>query len=137
MSLNAETINSITVAQLAACKGQEKITLVITGHQDDAAEKATFFNVQAKKYDTSGAVVKTAEGRFRYSQLFDFNERLIFNYGNIRMLRVFPPKKWVGNKAMDFIAQRQEVLQKWLNELVEDEETCADPIILKFFNLIE
>lgn len=137
MNLDSATINSIVEQQLAKCEVSEKITLVITGHQDDAAAKATFFNIHAKKYDENGTVIKESEGRFRYSQLLEFNDLLIYNYGNIRMLRVFPPKKWVGNKAMDFVTQRQEQLQKWLNELVEESETCTDQRVLKFFNLIE
>ncbi|KAH0787681.1 PX domain containing protein [Histomonas meleagridis] len=138
MNLDQQTVNSMIEAQLASCEGQEKITLIITGHQDDAAAaKATFFNIQAKKYDTNGSVVKTSEERYRYSQLLDFNESLILDYGNIRILRLFPPKKWVGNKSTDFVTQRQEALQKWLNELVEDEETSSDPKILRFFKLIE
>ena len=137
MNLDQQTVNSMIEAQLASAEGQEKITLVITGHQDDAAAKATFFNIQAKKYDTNGSVVKTSEERYRYSQLLEFNDSLILDYGNIRILRLFPPKKWVGNKAMDFVTQRQEALQKWLDELVEDEETSSDPKVLKFFKLAE
>ena len=69
----------------------------------------------------------------RYSILLDFNENLIHDYGAIHILRMFSPKKWVGNKQGDFVQQRMEAIQKWMTELVEDEELCDDPKLRSFF----
>ncbi|OHS94583.1 PX domain containing protein [Tritrichomonas foetus] len=135
MNLDASVIDAIKEKQLEGCPVDNKIALIITGHQEDAAAKATFFNTRCYLFDSNGAEQKTSEGRYRYSQLLDFNDSLIHDYGAIRLLRTFPPKKWVGNKEGDFVAQRMEALQNWLTELCLDEETAQDKKVLAFFNL--
>ncbi|OHT11901.1 PX domain containing protein [Tritrichomonas foetus] len=137
MNLDPSTIDSIKEKQLASCPVDNKIALIITGHQDDPAAKATFFNFRCYLHDSTGAEQKCSENRYRYSQLLDFNESLIHDYGAIRLLRTFPPKKFIGNKETDFVTQRMEALQNWLNELCEDEETAQDKKLLAFFNLAE
>jgi hypothetical protein len=67
--------------------------------------------------------------------LLEFNDTLIHDYGNIRILRLFPPKKWVGNREGNFVQQRLDAIQKWLNELIEDEELCDDPKFRNFFGV--
>ena len=136
MSLDSSAIDAIREKQLDSAPGDTKLTLVITGHQEDPAAKATFFNVSAS-FTGSDGTEKTSEGRYRYSQLLDFNEQLIHDYGAIRLLRTFPPKKLIGNKEVDFVAQRMEALQNWMSELCADEETCQDKRLLAFFKLNE
>ena len=130
MNLEQSTIDGIKDKQFDACPGETKLALVITGHQEDVAAKATFFNVNAYYGDN-----EPVAGRFRYSQLLDFNDSLIHDYGPIRLLRTFPPKKLIGNKEMDFVTQRMEALQNWMTELCSDEETCQDKKVLTFFNI--
>jgi hypothetical protein len=135
-SLDSSQVEGLRAQQRESCRAARNISLIITSFQEDAAAKATFFTIEAMLDLDDGTQMKT-EGRFRYSQLFDFNEKLINEkYGLIRMLRVFPPKKFIGNKAGDFVAQRRDGLQAWLDELVADEEAAADPLILTFFNLL-
>jgi hypothetical protein len=70
--------------------------------------------------------------------LLDFNEKLINGeYGAIRISRLLPPKKFIGRKVGDFVTQRTHALQVSLNAIVADEETYADPIIHRFFKLME
>ena len=135
MSVDPQVQQEIKDKQLAACPSDSKITIVITGHRDDAATKATFFNFRSTINE--GGSEKTAESSYRYSQLLEFNEQLIHNYGAIRLLRTFPPKKFVGNKEGDFIVMRRDAIQNWCTELVSDEEVCEDPLVRKFFKLIE
>ena len=137
MNLDPATIDAIKEKQLASCPVENKIALIITGNQEDAAAKATFYNFRCYLQDSNGSEIKCSEDRYRYSQLLEFNEQLMHDYGAIRLLRLFPPKKWIGNKEGDFVTQRQEAIQNWLNELCEDEETAQDPKILKFFKLAE
>lgn len=122
--------------QLASCKAPTKISLVILNYADDPQAKATFYNTQCTLVDENGQE-HVKEERYRYSQLLDFNEQLIHDYGAIRLLRVFPPKKWVGNREGDFVQQRMEKIQEWMNELVEDEEICQDGKLRAFFKLTQ
>ena len=133
MNTDQSVISEIKNLQISGCASKSKISLVITGFQDDAQAKATFFNVQCTTVDPSGSE-STSENRFRYSQLYDLNEKLIHEYGNIRLLRNFPPKKVVG-KNIDFLQQRKEGLQQWMTELILDEEICEEPLVREFFGL--
>lgn len=134
MNLEEAQIQEIKEKQLNSCPSNHKISVVLTGYQDDPVAKATFFNAKCIHVDESGTEHVTDE-RYRYSQLLEFNERLEQDYGQIRLLRLFPPKKWVGNKEGNFVQQRMEAIQEWLNELVADEETCEDKHVLQFFKL--
>ena len=122
--------------QLQNCKSKSKIAIVILNYADDPVAKATFYNTQCTRVDASGQEHVT-ENRYRYSQLLEFNEQLMHDYGAIRLLRLFPPKKWVGNRQGDFVQQRMEAIQAWMTELVEDEELCDDPKVRSFFKLTE
>jgi hypothetical protein len=136
-NLDSTQVEELRAKQLESCPAQLKISLIITGFQEDAAAKATFFTIEGQ-LDKDDGTKTTTEGRFRYSQLLEFNEKLINEkYGAIRLLRLFPPKKFIGNKEGDFVTQRRDALQAWLSELVSDEETCADPKIHQFFKLAE
>jgi hypothetical protein len=131
-NLDSAQVEELRAKQLESCPAELKISLIITGFQEDAAAKATFFTVEGQ-LDKDDGTKTTSEGRYRYSQLLEFNEK----YGAIRLLRLFPPKKFIGNKEGDFVTQRRDALQLWLNELVSDEETCADRRIREFFKLTE
>ena len=134
MSVDASVQAEIKEKQLAACPGENKITIVIAGHHDDAATKATFFDFVCTI--NQGGSEKTSNVSYRYSELLKFNEeKLIHNYGAIRLLRVFPPKKFVGNKEGDFVVMRRDAIQAWATELVSDEELCEDPDVLAQFKL--
>lgn len=122
--------------QLQNCKSQSKIAIVIQNYADDPVAKATFYNTQCTRIDANGQEQVT-ENRYRYSQLLEFNEQLMHDYGAIRILRLFPPKKWVGNRQGDFVQQRMEAIQAWMTELVEDEELCDDPKVRSFFKLTQ
>jgi hypothetical protein len=135
MSVDPSVQAEIKEKQLAACPSENKITIVIKSHHDDVATKATFFDFVCTI--NQGGSEKTSETSYRYSQLLEFNEKLIYNYGNIRLLRTFPPKKFVGNKEGDFIVMRRDAIQEWATELVSDEEICEEPLLLSFFKLTE
>jgi hypothetical protein len=136
-NLDSTQVDELRAKQLESCPAELKLSLIITGFQEDAAAKATFFTVEGQ-VDKDDGTKTTSEGRYRYSQLLELNETLINEkYGAIRLLRLFPPKKFIGNKEGDFVTQRRDALQVWLNELVSDEETCADPRILEYFKLAE
>ena len=137
MNLDSATVDAIKERQLSQCPVENKIALVITGHQEDAAAKATFYNFRCYLFDSNGTEQKCSEERYRYSQLLDFNEKLIHDYGAIRLLRLFPPKKWIGNKEGDFVTQRREAIQNWLTEICQDEELAQEPQVLKYFKLAE
>ena len=137
MSVSPEVQQQIKEKQLAACPSPNKLTIVITGHRDDAATKATFFNFTSSLLNAEGGSEKIAESSYRYSQLLEFNEKLIHNYGAIRLLRTFPPKKYVGNKEGDFVVMRRDAIQNWATELCSDEELCEDPDVLRQFKLLE
>lgn len=128
----AMSTSELREKQLANCKSQSKIALVITNFADDPATKATFYTTQCTRVDENGQE-HIEENKYRYSQLLEFNEVLIQNYGAIRLLRVFPPKKWVGNREGNFVQQRMEKIQEWMTELVEDEEICDDQKLREFF----
>lgn len=134
--VDPSVIAEIKEKQLTGCPAENKISLVITGHQEDPAAKATFFQIVATRVDPSGAE-QSANNSCRYSQLLELNEKLIYNYGQIRLLRTFPPKKFVGNRVGDFVVMRRDALQAWLTELVLDEEMAVEPEILHFFQLSE
>jgi hypothetical protein len=104
---------------------------VITSTVDDG--KATFYIAQCTV--VANGVESTKKNCFRYSQLLDFNEGLMKDYGAIRILRLFPPKKWVGNHDGNFVQQRLEAIQLWMSELIEDEELCDDQKVRTFFGL--
>ena len=131
MSVEASVQAEIKEKQLAACPSENKITIVITGHHEDAVQKATVFDFVSTINENG--TEKTATTKYRYSRLLTFNEELIKKYGNIRLLRVFPPKKFVGNKEGDFVVMRRDAIQAWATELVTDEEVCEDPDVRKFF----
>jgi hypothetical protein len=136
MNLDSTEVAELKAKQFEQCPAEQKVSIIITGFQEDARAKATFFNIEAARLTADGSERK-ADGRFRYSQLLEFNESLIQDYGAIRILRLFPPKKFVGNKEGSFVQQRKDALQTWLNELVADEETCADPKLLTFFQIAD
>jgi hypothetical protein len=83
----------------------------------------------------NGGVETTTENRYRYSVLLEFNDALIHDYGAIRILRLFPPKKWVGNRQGNFVQQRQDAIQAWLNEIIADQELCDDAKVRAFFKV--
>jgi len=134
MNLDSTEAAAIKAKQYEQCPAPRKISIVITGFQEDARAKATFFNIDASILLDDGTE-KKSDDRFRYSQLLELNESLVQDYGNIRILRLFPPKKFVGNKEGSFVQQRKDALQIWLNELVADEETSVDSKLLAFFKL--
>jgi hypothetical protein len=127
----SEPNDALKAKQLESCPSESKIALVITGTVDDG--KATFYITQCTV--VANGVETSKENRFRYSQLLDFNDTLIHDYGNIRILRLFPPKKWVGNREGNFVQQRLDAIQKWLSEIIEDEELCDDPKLRTFFGV--
>lgn len=131
-----ETTSELKERQLATCKSQSKIAIVILNYADDPVAKATFYNTQCTRVDANGQEHVT-ENRYRYSQLLEFNEQLMHDYGAIRLLRLFPPKKWVGNREGNFVEQRMAQIQKWMTEIVQDEELCDDPKVRNFFKLTE
>ncbi|EAX95874.1 PX domain containing protein [Trichomonas vaginalis G3] len=135
MSVEASVQNEIKEKQLAGCPSENKLSIVITGHRDDATTKATFYNFVATRI--VNGVEKSSQTSYRYSQLLEFNEKLIYNYGAIRLLRVFPPKKFVGNRDGDFVVLRRDAIQEWATELCLDEEVCEDKDVLEFFKLTE
>jgi len=135
MTTDPSVQQQIKERHLNTCPSESKIALVITGHHDDVAAKATFFDIHCVKVEGGNEI--SCDVSFRYSQLLEFNDKLIYNYGNIRLLREFPPKKYVGNKESDFVKLRQDGLQNWLTELVTDEEICEDPLVRSFFKLTE
>jgi hypothetical protein len=131
MALSTDDLKS---KQLESCPSQSKVSLVIVNTVDDPASKATFYVIQAIVVDSSGNQ-QQQEPRYRYSQLLEFNDTLIHDYGAIRILRLFPPKKFVGNKEGSFVQQRKDAIQEWLNEIIADEELVDDAKIRKFFNV--
>jgi hypothetical protein len=131
MSLSPEDLKA---KQLESCPSRSKISIVITSTVDDPATKATFYATQCTIVDSSGNE-QSNEQRYRYSSLLEFNDTLIHDYGAIRILRLFPPKKFVGNKEGNFIQQRKDAIQSWLNEIIADEELVDDPKIRKFFKV--
>jgi hypothetical protein len=128
--LSAEDLKA---KQLESCPSASKISLVITGAAEDPLAKATFYTTQCTVVNDGAE--STTENRYRYSQLLEFNDSLIHDYGAIRILRLFPPKKWVGNREGNFVQQRQDAIQTWLNELIADEELCDDPKVREFFKV--
>lgn len=133
MNLDEAAISEMKSRQLSECPSQSKIALIITGYQNDPAQKAVVYNTQCIRIDASGSEVVN-EQRFRYSQLLEFNEKLIYNYGTIRLLRNFPPKK-IQNKDPKVLQVRMDSLQQWMLELVIDEEICDDPLVREFFHV--
>jgi hypothetical protein len=126
-----EAGGALKAKQLESCPSESKISLVITSTVDDG--KATFYVTQCTV--VANGLESTKENRFRYSQLLEFNEGLMKNYGAIRIFRLFPPKKWVGNREGNFVQQRLEPIQLWMNELIEDEELCDDQKVRTFFGV--
>jgi hypothetical protein len=126
--------SELKAKQLESCPSKTKIAIVILNYADDPVAKATFYNTECTFVDENG-VEHVSENRYRYSALLDFNETLVHDYGAIRILRLFPPKKWVGNKEGSFVQQRMEQIQKWLTEIVEDEELCEDQKVRDYFHL--
>jgi hypothetical protein len=135
---NQSQMGEVTLADLKAwhlqsCPSDSKISLIITCTIDDPISKATFYLTECTV--VNNGIPATIENRFRYSQLLEFNESLIKYYGAMRILRLFPPKKWVGNRQGELVKQRQEAIQIWLNEIIADEELCDDPVIRDFFKV--
>lgn len=128
------TMSEIREGQLSSCVGSPKIALVIQNSVEDPVAKATFYVTQVTQVEEDG-VEHVSEQRYRYSQLLAFNEMLKLEYGEIRIMRLFPPKKWVGNKEGDFVETRQSAIQNWMTALVKDEETCHDPRVREFFQI--
>jgi hypothetical protein len=60
---------------------------------------------------------------------------LIRHPGPIRILRLFPPKKWVGNREGNITQQRLHAIRNWISEPIEDDGLCDDPKIRTFFHL--
>lgn len=133
MTVDPSVQNEIKEKQLAACPSENKISIVITGHRDDG--KVVFYTFQCTRNENGS--VKTTECEYRYSALLEFNEKLIYNYGAIRLLRLFPPKKFVGNREGDFVVMRRDAIQEWATELCMDEELCEDKLVLQQFKLVE
>jgi hypothetical protein len=131
--MSGDASADLKARQLESCPSESKISLIITGTADDPAAKATFYITQCTV--VNGGVESTTENRYRYSALLDFNDSLIHDYGAIRILRLFPPKKWVGNREGNFVQQRQDAIQTWLNELIADEELCDDPKVREYFKV--
>jgi hypothetical protein len=131
--MSGDSTADLKTKQLESCPSESKISIIITGTADDPVAKATFYNTQCTVVNNGSE--STSENRYRYSQLLEFNDSLIHDYGAIRILRLFPPKKWVGNREGNFVQQRQEAIQTWLNELIADEELCDDTKIREFFKI--
>jgi hypothetical protein len=132
-TMTGDAASDLKAKQLESCPSDSKISIVITGSADDPSTKATFYLTQCTV--VNNAVETTVENRYRYSVLLEFNDSLIHDYGAIRILRLFPPKKWVGNREGNFVQQRQDAIQNWLNELIADEELCDDLKVREFFKV--
>jgi sorting nexin-25 len=120
--------------QIESCPSKSKVALVISSVVDDPVSKATHYVVQSTVVDPDGNE-RTVEQAYRYSVLLDFNETLIHAYGLIRILKLFPPKKLVGNHDGNFVQQRKDAIQKWMSEIIADEELVDDPKIRAFFQV--
>jgi hypothetical protein len=131
--MSGDASEDLKVRQLDSCPSDSKIAIVITGALDDPVTKATFYLTKCTVLIDGSE--QTSENRYRYSQLLDFNDSLIHDYGAIRILRLFPPKKWVGNREGNFVQQRQDAIQTWLNELIADDELCDDLRFRDFFKV--
>jgi hypothetical protein len=131
MALSPEDLKA---KQLESCPSKFKVSIVITSTVDDPASKATFYVTQCTVVDASGNE-QSSEQRYRYSALLEFNDGLLHDYGAIRVLRLFPPKKFVGNKEGNFVQQRKDAIQQWMSEIVADEELIEDPKIRNYFKV--
>lgn len=113
--------------QMDRCPEDQKVALVITGHFE--RDGATFYNFTSYSFDGT-----KNETSYRYSQLYDFNQSLIRRYGNIRMLREFPPKK-LNKKDEQIVSARLDSLQIWCTELIWEPDTREDDQLQQFFKL--
>jgi hypothetical protein len=130
-TLAASTDDFLKNKQLESCPSQSPMSLIIVGCQE--RNVPTYYTIEANVV-RNGATF-TRRDRFRYSQLLELNEALIREWGAIRVLRLFPPKKVVGNREGNFVKQRQSGIQNWLNELNAEEEICDEPALREFFGL--
>jgi hypothetical protein len=84
------------------------IDVVISSRVDDG--EAAFYSTQFTV--VSNGAETTKDNRFRPSPLPEFNDGLAHDYGNTRILRLFPPRKCVGNREGTFIQQGLIAIEK-------------------------
>lgn len=135
MNVEESVLKKIKQAQIADQEGRpQKLVLLITGWNNDISEGAVFYSIDSITIDESGNEI-LHQTTTRYSALLSLNEQLIHKYGLMRIYRIFPPKKAVGNKDEKFVQTRQKELQQWLSEIAVDEEASTDKLVLDFFKI--
>ena len=132
MNLESSVIYEIKEKQIQSCPSSSKISIVCTGYAEDPKIKSTFYNLSCSVQGNGDDTV--VEQRKCYKEIHDFNKELKRTYGRIRFLKAFPSKH-LGRKDDQHIQARMNELQKWLNELVADVETCEDPVVREYFQL--
>jgi len=102
--------------------------------------KVTIFNTQTRNEGPKGwteylirVVLPPLQWKItkRYSLFFDLNERILKGHPRAS-LPYFPPKRSIGNLNPEFVADRKDQLQRYLDELIKNPEIirCKE---LKYF----
>ena len=71
----------------------------------------------------------------RYSDLKQFDDQIRPLFNDNRFLKLFPPKKFFGNKSKEFLDQRAEQLQDYLTNLVRVAGMNNTPPFLRCFEI--
>jgi hypothetical protein len=130
-TLGSITDDQLRNKQLESCPSESPISLIIIGCQEKHVP--TYYSFECTVVKNGVTYIRRV--RYRYSQLLELNEALMQEWGAIRVLRLFPPKKVVGNREGTFVKQRRAAIQTWLNEIIAEEEICDELVLRGFFGL--
>jgi hypothetical protein len=128
-----------------ACLAQQKRELLansqstppfyisIERQQYDEELKAVVYDCQVGIQENTDVVIHIVKTRF--SHLAQFDKHLRKTEVDLRPLKPFPKKRWIGNTEESFLAERRRDLQEYLRSLTQISGILQKPCFRKFTTL--
>lgn len=110
--------------------GTQFFTIEIASHQlkEEESEKHALYLITVKR----GKQERTIERR--YSEFYEFH-RLLVRFSSYARRCNFPPKTWFRNVSKNFLEERKELLDKYLQQVLHDQRIARHKYTIAFLNL--
>lgn len=128
-----ETLAQKKQTQLSLSVTEPRLYIVINGYEYDINLDAYLYTVEIGLQNDDIVDIKTR--KIRYSQMYEFDQKIRPYFQEFRYLLPFPPKKYIGNKNPEFITSRMEQLQTYLGNLVRIPGICTSDAFMQTFRI--
>jgi len=105
-----------------------EIASVEISEDNKTAEKSAYYHIIVKRGKQERIVAR------RYSEFYEFH-RLLVRFSSYARRCNFPPKTWFRNVSKNFLEERRELLDKYLQQVLHDQRIARHKYTIAFLNL--